>query len=1307
MVPTSPRRPLGAILTGALVATLLTVVPATSASAGTGTISIDADDVQGVVQPTVVGQMAEWAFDEMNGAWAERARDRSFETETVDHRDSNLYDSFRGSSLDRSRWTPISLDSAPAGSVSVSGSAATLTTASPGRWGIMSRNLGETRYSTTTVETRVTAMTGTNAMLSMYGGTGAGDFTKYVEFGVEGGVLKVYADGLTAWTGGSVSLPGTLRVSVTGLSGTARDLTFSYNGTVVHTITGYTGLPQDFRAFLYNWDGTMTVDYLTVEHDTTYDGFGGTSLSPRWTPTLLAGSNPGSVSVSGGSVQITGGSNSRSTILSEPIRNSAVDWTRVEARLVSVTGTNGLMTIYGGSGAGDFSKFMEFGVEGGVARVFTPSSSWTGGAVSLPATLAVEVSPYYANGRTYRFFVNGTQVHELIDRGDVPAPDYRVGLYGWSTSVTTWDHVKIGQTHMWDQYAPNFEGGPVLSVEWTPVSLAGGWGSASQGNSQLTINGAADSRYGVMSQRLEESDIYGYTVEAQLDSVTGTNGLLDIYAGTGRGDFSKFVEFGVEGGVLKIFGDGITTWTGASVSLPVTLRVEVSAWKSGGRDLSFFANGRLVHQLEGVTVIGNQEYRVFTYGYGSSTTKWGYVTWWKDASWARDGYADRANYANVEGGYNGRYAEQVTVTQHTSGRAGLAQRGIAVAAGKGYDVSVWLKQSGLSVPVTVAIGPAAGDGPSYSAYASATITGVTGSWAKYTVSLTPSTTDTNAKLFIGFAGTGTLTLDMPSVMPTDSSEVAYGGWRRDFVDRVDVLDPVSIRWPGGIIADWYNWADGIGARDARAPQYFAQWDAQWMTNDVGTAEILELARNMGLKVVLNVNWGTGTSASAANWVEYVNGSTGTTYGALRSSHGYSTPWGVKMWEIGNEVWGWWTPGHETNASTYASSYVTFRDAMAAKDSTLEFVGEGFDGNSSSQAWNATLVDTADGKIDHVAVHYYSPQPLPQNYSSSDVYLASAGAATTIGDRLAATGDTVLANSQNDIKLAVMEHAAMYFNEENRRTRTLEGGLAEAGILNLLMRRGDLNEVNAASTLANFWDGSSIRLGVRGSFVTPSYLVQQLVSDQHGSLLVGSSSTSGTYNAPAMGNLPARSGVPYLDVTTTRSADGTKLYVSVLNRDPSAATTTSISIADAGTIGSTATARTVNSSSYLDQNTWQSPTTVQLASSSVTGVGSSFSYAFPAHSFTVLTIDISAPAVTLPAVTGRVTTAAGAAISGASVTLSGGGSATTNANGFFLIAGVTPGTRSVTVTKSGYTSYTRSELEVSATGATTLPIRLVP
>jgi hypothetical protein len=99
----------------------------------------------------------EWALPEMNQAWAEKVRDRSIEGESVSARRSVLYDPFTGNSLDRSKWTPLSLDTAPAGTVSVAGSKVTITAAQPGRFGIMSNDIGGSRYQNVTVETLVSS----------------------------------------------------------------------------------------------------------------------------------------------------------------------------------------------------------------------------------------------------------------------------------------------------------------------------------------------------------------------------------------------------------------------------------------------------------------------------------------------------------------------------------------------------------------------------------------------------------------------------------------------------------------------------------------------------------------------------------------------------------------------------------------------------------------------------------------------------------------------------------------------------------------------------------------------------------------------------------------------------------------------------------------------------------------------------------------------------------------------------------------------------------------------------------------------
>lgn len=116
-----------------------------------------------------------------------------------------------------------------------------------------------------------------------------------------------------------------------------------------------------------------------------------------------------------------------------------------------------------------------------------------------------------------------------------------------------------------------------------------------------------------------------------------------------------------------------------------------------------------------------------------------------------------------------------------------------------------------------------------------------------------------------------------------------------------------------------------------------------------------------------------------------------------------------------------------------------------------------------------------------------------------------------------------------------------------------------GHVNLFARNAQVSEINFVSTLVNFWDGGGIRLGNRGSFVTPSHEVMRLFGNHHGHVLLQTDVTSTTYNATAIGNLPARNGIPYLDATATRSLDGSKLYLSVVNRHPTIGLATDISL----------------------------------------------------------------------------------------------------------------------------------------------------
>ncbi|MFA6836290.1 MAG: glycoside hydrolase family 44 protein [Fibrobacteraceae bacterium] len=77
------------------------------------------------------------------------------------------------------------------------------------------------------------------------------------------------------------------------------------------------------------------------------------------------------------------------------------------------------------------------------------------------------------------------------------------------------------------------------------------------------------------------------------------------------------------------------------------------------------------------------------------------------------------------------------------------------------------------------------------------------------------------------------------------------------------------------------------------------------------------------KPVICVNAGTGSAKEAALWVRYAN---------------KVKKYGIKAWQIGNELDGEWEETGPLSARQYAAKYLEFARAMLAEDSALEFYG---------------------------------------------------------------------------------------------------------------------------------------------------------------------------------------------------------------------------------------------------------------------------------------------------------------------------------------------------------------------------------
>ena len=116
-------------------------------------------------------------------------------------------------------------------------------------------------------------------------------------------------------------------------------------------------------------------------------------------------------------------------------------------------------------------------------------------------------------------------------------------------------------------------------------------------------------------------------------------------------------------------------------------------------------------------------------------------------------------------------------------------------------------------------------------------------------------------------GSGNFHIGTVSLMPADNVQ----GFRPDTIALLKQLHSGMWRLPGGnFLSDW-SWYDGVGDIDKRPPTFDYAWNAM-QSNDVGMDEFMTLCKLIGVEPYVTVNAGFGDAHSAAEEVEYMNGS---------------------------------------------------------------------------------------------------------------------------------------------------------------------------------------------------------------------------------------------------------------------------------------------------------------------------------------------------------------------------------------------------------------------------------------------------
>ena len=457
-------------------------------------------------------------------------------------------------------------------------------------------------------------------------------------------------------------------------------------------------------------------------------------------------------------------------------------------------------------------------------------------------------------------------------------------------------------------------------------------------------------------------------------------------------------------------------------------------------------------------------------------------------------------------------------------RHGIYQSRIPVRAGVEYRGYIWLKTTDYDGRATVALESDVNLGE---VYAAADISGIKGDWRKYEFTLRPVRSDPLARFAILFPGKGTVWIDQVSLMPADA---APGGVRRDVFEKIKLLKPAFIRWPGGNVAQDYHWSWGVGPRDQRVTWSNLSWKKEPEPSDFGTDEFVAVARAAGAEpsITVNVEGRGATVEEAAAWVEYCNGPATTKYGAMRAANGHPAPFGVKLWEVGNEIWGDWVRGH-SDAETYARNYNRYAKAMRAVDPSIKLIAVG----DNNMNWNRTVLRAAGENIDYLAIHHY----YGRHEAGND--LSKLFARPLFLERFYQDVAQLLRELKLDgrVKLAINEWG---LDLPLDRQYSIESALYGARLMNVFERSGDLVEMSAVSDLVNGWPGGIIQASRHDVFVTPIFLVNQVYNEHRGDVRL-----STTVNTP------------YVDATASRS--GNKIFIKAVNTNLTSSLVTTIAL----------------------------------------------------------------------------------------------------------------------------------------------------
>jgi len=451
------------------------------------------------------------------------------------------------------------------------------------------------------------------------------------------------------------------------------------------------------------------------------------------------------------------------------------------------------------------------------------------------------------------------------------------------------------------------------------------------------------------------------------------------------------------------------------------------------------------------------------------------------------------------------------------------------------------------------------------------------------------------------------------------------GFRKDVLEAVKGLNVALGRYPGGNFVSNYHWLDGVGPN--RTPRMELAW-ARLETNQFGTDEFMKFCKKTGIEPYFSVNMGTGTIEEAQRWVEYCNVKEGPYYAELRKQNGYTEPYGIKYWSLGNEMDGFWQMGH-LNAEDYSKKAREAAKLMKLTDPNIKLIAAGSSNYrpfADPDEWNETIIRELRDVVDYIALHIYVGNPENNYYNFLSAPLVLEQRTKITRGMIEKHMQKADRGNRPPMYIAWDEYNVWYrarTDESMQGTRALEehynleDALVIAGFLNAFVRNADIVKMANMAQLVNVI--APIFTNDTGMFKQTIYYPLALFANNVYGTSLDVLVDCGTYDTDeffiGLGESTTKqTDVPYLDVSATYKNG--EVILCVVNRDKDKSIQTDI-ISQTGDFSGNVRVFEVNGPDIKSANDFGKEPVKTVNKPDIKAKGSTLTYSFPPHSFTML------------------------------------------------------------------------------------------